>query len=409
MKKIILYWLLAGCLAGCDAAEPRTLADAAAPRVGPGLTVQDGQFFKDGQPFHGIGVNYYSAFYRKLGIEGGPIKLEDRSYLEGFKVLQAHEIPFIRFNLSGYWPNEVAVYQQDPEAFLIALDQFVADAEAHDIGLIPCFFWLFATVPDLVGEPVNQWGNPESQTHAYMNRFTRDVVERIKDSPAIFGWEFGNEWVLYADLPDPEQGRGDVVPHFGTPETRTADDKLFRQDLYVAYAAFVETVRELDTKRPIFTGDTLPRVSAHHNETELSWGMDTPEEWTSIFRQDNAAMDTLSAHVYYYELSGETQHFGVKGYDPNEVVALMMQAAEESRKPLWIGEFGPANADKTEDVERTQFIEMLDILLDNEVPLAALWNYDFEHVDQTRWNITEANHRAYMLDALQQANRELKQ
>jgi hypothetical protein len=375
----------------------------------PGLEIRDGVFYKEGRPYRGLGINYYSAFYRKLGIEGGPIKLEERSYLEGFKVLQEHEIPFIRFNLSGYWPNEVAVYQQDPEAFLIALDQFVADAEAHDIGLIPCFFWLFSAVPDLVGEPVNQWGNRESQTHAYMHQFTRAVVERIKDSPAILGWEFGNEWVLYSDLPDPEQGRGDLVPNFGTPGTRTINDKLFRKDVHVAYAAFAETVRELDAKRPIFTGDTIPRVAAHQNATELSWGMDTPEEWTSIFRKDNAAMDTLSGHLYYYESSGEAQHFGVKSYDPSEVVALMMRAAEDTGKPLWIGEFGSENADNTEEVERAQFIEMLDILLEHKVPLAALWNYDFEHINQVRWNITKDNHRAYMLDALQEANRKLSQ
>ena len=46
-------------------------------------------------------------------------------------------------------------------------------------------------------------------------------------------------------------------------------------------------------------------------------------------------------------------------------------------------------------------------MVKNEVPLSALWNFDFKHVDQTLFNITEDNHRAYMLDALQQANREL--
>jgi hypothetical protein len=44
-------------------------------------------------------------------------------------------------------------------------------------------------------------------------------------------------------------------------------------------------------------------------------------------------------------------------------------------------------------------------MVENKVPLSALWNFDFEHVDQTRWNITKDNHRAYMLNALQEANR----
>ncbi len=39
--------------------------------------------------------------------------------------------------------------------------------------------------------------------------------------------------------------------------------------------------------------------------------------------------------------------------------------------------------------------------------MVALWNFDFEHPGQVLYNITETNHRAYMLDALKDANRKL--
>ncbi len=409
MKKIILYWLLAGCLAGCDAAEPRTLADAAAPRVGPGLTVQDGQFFKDGQPFHGIGVNYMTAFFRKLGLEGAAPNLADRSYLEGFKTLQAHDIPFIRFSLGGFFPNEWASYQTDKEAYFAALDQLVADAEEAGLGLIPSLFWFFPTIPDLVGEPLDQWGNVDSKTHAFMRQYTIEVVSRYKDSPAIWAWEFGNEWIHEADLPQPEMGRGWIVPRFGTPAERSARDKMFRKNIYVAYQAFAETVRTIDPHRPVVSGDAMPRPSAYHNYHNGSWATDSLTQWEEMFLQDNAAMDALSSHFYYFSLE-DTQHdVGYMEYGPEQQLPLMMEISRRANKPLFIGEFGPQAKDKTLEEERRQFELLLNLMVTNQVPLSALWNYDFEHVDQTRWNITEANHRAYMLDALQQANRELKQ
>jgi endo-1,4-beta-mannosidase len=35
-----------------------------------------------------------------------------------------------------------------------------------------------------------------------MRAYVRDVVERYKDSPAVWGWEFGNEYNIPTDLPD---------------------------------------------------------------------------------------------------------------------------------------------------------------------------------------------------------------
>jgi hypothetical protein len=45
-------------------------------------------------------------------------------------------------------------------------------------------------------------------------------------------------------------------------------------------------------------------------------------------------------------------------------------------------------------------------LLDNEVPLCALWVFDFSTFDGT-WNVTQSNSRAYQLEAIAAANRKL--
>ena len=56
----------------------------------PGLTVRDGQFYKDGQPLQVVGINYFNAFLRKLGPEGGEPNLEDDSYREAGTVEYLH-------------------------------------------------------------------------------------------------------------------------------------------------------------------------------------------------------------------------------------------------------------------------------------------------------------------------------
>ncbi|QHI68844.1 cellulase family glycosylhydrolase [Tichowtungia aerotolerans] len=374
----------------------------------PGLTVKDGEFLKDGKPFHGIGVNYFTAFIRKLGLEGGTPNLNDDSYRQGFATLREHDIAFVRFAVGGFFPNEWKSYQENRTAYFEAFDRLVADAEAAGIGLIPSLFWFFPTVPDLVGEPIDQWGNLDSQTIAFMRQYTTEVVSRYKDSPAIWAWEFGNEFIHEADLPPPELGRGWIVPDFGTPSERTARDKMFRKNIYVAYQAFADTVHAIDLHRPVLSGDTMPRPTAYHNFHDGAWGIDTKAEWEEIFLQDNAAMDALSAHFYYFSLDEENHDGGFMEYGPEQQLPFMMEISRRADKPLWIGEFGPSGKKKTPDQERRQFEFILNLFVENKVPLSALWNFDFEHVDQTPWNIMEDNHRAWMLDALQEANQRLQ-
>ena len=55
----------------------------------PGLTVQDGQFYKDGHPDKAVGVNYMTAFMRKLGLERTPTErsARDKMYRQNIYVV----------------------------------------------------------------------------------------------------------------------------------------------------------------------------------------------------------------------------------------------------------------------------------------------------------------------------------
>lgn len=193
-----------------------TAADA-----GSGLSVGSrGELLLDGKPYRGIGVNYYDLFARTLQ------EPPNTNYEAGLSALAERRIPFVRFSAGGYWPGDWGLYQTNRAEHFARLDRVVRSAERHGIGLIPSLFWLSSTVPDLVGEPSSRWGDVHSRTYAFMLQYTREVVTRYAGSKAIWGWEFGNEYNLPADLPNAADHRPPVVPTLGTPASRSKEDDL---------------------------------------------------------------------------------------------------------------------------------------------------------------------------------------
>jgi hypothetical protein len=341
-------------------------------------------------------VNYFDAFYRTLK------NPDDTSFRQGFAELKRRGIPFARIMGGGFWPSEWKLYREDRPRHFALLDGVVRAAEENGIGLIPSLFWHSSTVPDLVGEPRGAWGDPESKTHGFMRQYVAEVVERYKDSPAIWGWEFGNEYNLAADLPNAAKHRPKIVPHLGTPATRSERDDLTHDAVVTAFAAFAREVRRRDPHRIIATGSSLPRPSAWHQWKERSWTQDTEEQFAERLLLDNPdSVSVVSVHVYPHAGG----RFGRKA-TLAEVLAAAARAAASVRQPLFVGEFGAREKGEPE-AERAQFKEVLAAIEGARVPLAALWVYDFAGQDDT-WNVTATNARAWQLEAIARANRALQ-
>lgn len=350
----------------------------------PGLSVDErGELLLRGVPFRGIGVNYYDAFARTLD------KNARTNYDAGFLELAARKIPFARFSAGGYWPNDWGLYQTNRSEYFARLDAVVKSAERHGIGLIPSFFWHMSTVPDLVGEPCNRWGDAASRTMSFMRDYTRVLVTRYEKSPAIWGWEFGNEYNLPADLPNAAEHRPPVVPALGTPARRTAEDDLTHDAMRIALREFAVEVRKLDPHRIIVSGNAFPRPSAWHQVKEKSWKNDTRVHFAEVLAADNPSpLNTLS----------------VRGYDLTADLGRLDQAMTVSRsvkKPLFVGEFGVPGA-ATADA-KAKFTSILSAIETNRVPFAALWVFDFDSQSKD-WNVNATNVRSWQLDAIQQAN-----
>lgn len=375
-------WAPAGWLRLSLAILLGRLAFPASP--GPvGLTVDgQGRILHEGKPFRGIGVNYFDLFSRSLS------SADSTPVLRHLDLFSQHGVPFVRFMGGGYWPSEFGLWQTNRAQFLDRFDRVVRAAEQARMGLVPSFCWPVATVPDLVGEPVSAWGNPGSRTHAWMREYVGELVRRTRGSTAIWAWEFGNEYNLPADLPNAAEHRPPVVPSLGTPDRRSAADELTHGQIRVAIREFAREIRRHDPHRLILSGNAFPRKSAWHQMTQRTWETDAPEQWREMLRNDNPdPVNSLTGRLY--------------SEDDRLRLPWAAVAAAETRKPLFVGEFGVPGADTP--ANRARFNGLLEDLERHRVALAALWVFDFAG-QAGEWSVTFDNDRAWQLDEIARVN-----
>ena len=360
----------------------------------PGLYVENGVLIKAGKPYRGIGVNYFDLFYRVLK------NTNDTSYVKSIEQLSEANIPFARFMCGGFWPVYNKLYLEDKETYFKLLDKIVETAEKNNVGLIPSLFWFYSSAADMMNERVDQLGDPDSKTIAYMKEFTRDVVTRYKNSPAIWGWEFGNEYNIKVDMPNASTHRAWVHPELGTPTNRTERDDVKLKYMLMAYDEVAKEILKHDKSRIISTGNAVPRRAAYHNTTENSWEEDTREQYNEILLRDNPdPYNVISIHVYPNK---DNKYVG-RAKSIEEVIKISQNFAQAAKKPLFIGEFG-VHKSYCKNIKPI-YNELINAIKKHDVPLAALWVYDFIGQDKER-NVTFDNDRKYMLQMINEANKE---
>ena len=362
-----------------------------------GLCVKDGVLMKDGKPWRGIGLNYFDSFLRTIQ------NPENKSWRDGFRVLrEKYDIPFIRFAACGFWPVEWKLYRTDPDRYFALMDEFVREAEQRKLGLIPSLFWHFPAVPDIVGEHMDALGDPESKTRAFMRKYIRDVVGRYRNSPAIWGWEIGNEYNLAMDLPNASEHRPWIVPHLGTPKTRTERDEVTSKVMISCLRFCASEIRAVDPHRMITSGNSIPRPCAWHNTAERSWTLDTEAQFTEVLGRDNPdPIDAISVHIYPLR---KNQYFADRRVDVPRLVEACVKAAAHWKKPLFLGEFGASAKSET---RHEDFMAILKAIETYKVPAAAVWNFD-RSVEDKEWNIRADNDQAWMLEEIKRANERIR-
>lgn len=361
-----------------------------------GLSVAaNGVLMRNGTPFRGVGANYFDAFLRTLRDR------PDTSYREGFKDLAANGIPFVRFAACGFWPADYRLYLQNKEEYFRRLDGVVHAAEESKVGLIPSLFWANFAVPDLMHESRDQWGNPKSKTREFMRRYTREVVSRYADSPAIWSWEFGCEFQLVVDFPDPLVHLPPVAPQLGTPASRGIRDALTFTMFKDTLEDFARVVRGIDPTRILLTGNGLPRPSAYHMATEARYVVDSEAQFERILVRDNPG--PFSPICIHASPPAVQKYFADRHVSYAELIQAAVQAAHSAGKPLYLEEFGTVPRGDTTDGRRN-LEEILKAIESNAVPLASVWVYD-RKLSHDRANLTFANDHAYLLKRISDFNR----
>ncbi|TCD61312.1 hypothetical protein EIP91_008640 [Steccherinum ochraceum] len=335
-----------GLIASVKAATVDT--DSRKPAPPPGFVTSRGtQFELDGKPFNFVGANSYwlplltsqadvEATFQTMKAAGVKVL---RTW--GFNALNGSEVAgALQSGLTYYqvWNSSEWVLNDGPQG-LQRLDSVIQTAEKYDIKV------LLAFTNNWVGyggmELYINWIAGGGQTHdvfytdpriiASYQKYVRTIVERYKDSPAIFAWELMNEARCLGDLaagPACVPGSG-LLPKW--------------------YKEQSDFVRSLDLHHMITTG----------GEGHFSWS-NPPKYWTngslvSDYNFNGEAgenfdlditfpnIDFGTYHLYpqtwYPELDFPGSNFSVKqwGLDwINDHIA----SANRAGKPLLLEEFG---------------------------------------------------------------------
>lgn len=346
-----------------------------------GLTVNShGVLEKNGHPYRGIGVNFVGALRRLL------VNPTDPSVASDFQELKAYHIPFVRFPALAAWGTPaqcrkyiVKVYESNPGRYFRAMDKLCAIAEKNHVGLIPSLFFTFW--PDALAreQGLAVWNNPRSRIYRIWTQFVTQMVKRYAHNPAIWAWEFGNEFNLAMDLPN-------AKTQF--PGYKPAWDYTHAQ-MWQLYARFVHLVRQYDPYHIIEAGNSRPRNSSWHNMVDHTWKKDTPAQWAYMLKRDNAAFDVICVHEY--------------GSQAPSNIARVAVLAKTWRKPVFVGEFGVPGP---EAKSRRLFTATLHSILKAKVALAAVWVFDKRNqtTGNQDYSITGTNGRRFMLKAVESAN-----
>lgn len=378
-------------------------------------------------PLRAFGVNYYDALMRYMWSSN------DTTFIQGFSYLQEHHIPVARVLGACFFPADWNLYFTNKAEYYRRMDYFISQAEHYGIGLILDFFWTPTTAGEIVDDavaagylvpdkdftppnPLNidinglptyaeyrrDLGRPDSGSNAFITYYTREVVCRYAGSPAIWGWEFGNEYNAVVDHPNLKATRncrnilgGMILPNTSTNYTElpqwTGPDDLIRADVQVAKENFANTVRSIDTWRLIVSGDTKPRPSAWHNWTEHTWKVDTRAQTAQVLPVDNPSpMDTVTVHFYSGSPSSNPEVFFTDTPLTNqwligpykELIDYYVTSSAAIGRPLIVGEWG-AIGDGTTDDEKTTFNRLAQALIDSGVQLSLLWDFDTRNISFT--------------------------
>jgi endo-1,4-beta-mannosidase len=249
-----------------------------------------------------------------------------------------------------------------------------------------------------MGEPFGEaWANPNSKTWTEMKSFMAVLYNRYKNSPALYGWEFANEFSLWESL-----NAKDFLNPYGSRTVRDSRDDITAEKLIACLSQFGTQMRALDPNRMITSGNAQPRGSANNLRYFQSWNSDTRDQFKQVVKWDNPApLDVISVHMYGEEKDRRSPMDTYEG-----IIAAMMEVSAETKQPLYLGEFGyPVTSEQFPQNEKETFTRQIQNILNQKVPLSAVWNFFLDYDYGFDIDPRKIPARAYQLEMVLDANR----
>lgn len=333
-----------------------------------GLYVEDGQVMLGGKQFTGVGINYYDGGFRLVENPLGD------SIDKAIANIKEHNVPVMRVRFSSWGTEGMDLYHNYPESFFEGLDYCVRICEQNNIGIIATLAWTTTQYGGSAEKANDFFKNTNSDGFKQMLSYMKAIIDRYKYSPAIWGWEIGNEFNLACNV-----GGYDCDP-----------------DVLGAFYDYISAfIRQCDgSKRVIATGNSQNRGSSYHLWKEGSWTRDTLEQEKTImdyWMPKN--IDIHSIHVY-----DKQQVWDQETVTLSEYIKGNMDYLKQKGVPLYIGEY-------CNDTSNEEFRALHDAIVENKVPLAFIWRFTYE---LDCWAKLE-NISSYMLDCADEANKYYKQ
>lgn len=359
MKRTLLALALLLATAGSAAAQ--------------GLTVQNGTVYYNGQPYRQAGVNWFDLFQQH-------ISRGDSSYISGLQALPQHNIRLVRFAASSLpsvsYPGEVGfkVWKSNPRRWWKAMDDIFAQAQKDGIGLIAVLNWQIDAFPNLVGESPSALADPTSKSAQLMATYIQQFVQRYNSSPALYGYEAGNEYNLDADIGQ--------YPY------------LTAAQVHQILVEIGQDIRAYDPSRLIESGDSCDRQEAWHLANGQGWVTDTQDEWAQMENYFNP-FGTLSAHPYGL-VPDPSSTYVCDTSELDRIVSLGNSEAE----PVVAGEWG----DKGAGQSQSEFETVASDTFSSGAPISFLWTYNTRIISNYSWSATFTNSLAYELQAVATQN-----
>ena len=366
-----------------------------------GLQVKDGTLTLNDEPFYGIGANCYSLFNKSLSAN-----FKTDIPFATLETMKEYDVPVIRFNCGVFYASEMYYLSgtYKAKAFDI-LKQIVAKAEELQIGLLPSFFWNIRCVSDYMGERLDAWGDEDSKTRQHMREYTTEIVNLLKDSKAIFGWEFGNEVNNLCEIP-PEYW----MDSYGMSRAEAEQMMMTSTDVINAFEEFADIVAENDPYgRMITNGNAILRNTQYAQHTTGGFSfMDTEDQHHEMnLKFAPGKMDVVSEHNYIFEYQLADGTLSLYELMKNSIERYKAQG-----KAYMVGEFAvlPSEDDKgdTPEEKYAKSSEMFRTMMSTKVQLSFIWNYDKNL--EIEYSFSENEERGqYLLQLLKQYNQEYQE